>query len=194
MNKGQLLIVNIGKEKTIEVYEDGRLIKIINNVIIGKNGLTEANNKKEGDKKTPIGLFNLGISFGIHKLNINYPYIKIQDNDYWVDDINSKYYNYFVRIGDVIPSFGYSYIKSINFSDFLTAEHLINFKTFYEYAVFIEYNIQSTKCKGSALFLHCKSNNNYTSGCIAVSKRDMEFIINFININKNPKILIQNIK
>ena len=63
---------------------------------IGKNGMTKA--KREGDLKTPIGIFKLGIAFGIHKkdeININSSinYIKINKNLYWVDDVNSKYYN-----------------------------------------------------------------------------------------------------
>ena len=64
---------------------------------VGVRGLTH--NKGEGDGKTPIGLYSLGNAFGVNsnpgtKLN----YTKISNNDYWVYDSNSKYYNKWVDI------------------------------------------------------------------------------------------------
>lgn len=63
---------------------------------IGQNGI--ALDKKEGDKKTPEGIFYLGIAFGMNATidNNKIEYKKINKYLYWVDDVNSKYYNQLV--------------------------------------------------------------------------------------------------
>ena len=137
---------------------------------IGKNGLTKA--KKEGDLKTPIGEFKLGIAFGIHEkkdINIDnsFKYIKINKNLYWVDDINSKYYNMLVDITKTKK-------------DWNSAENLLENKIPYEYAIEIKTNPQNIPGKGIAIFLHCTT-KNYTAGCIALTKNNMQKLLQLIN-------------
>ena len=198
MNKGQLLVVNV-KEKpyTMKIFDDGKLIREIDEVWIGKNGVTSFDDAIEGDYKTPVGLYNLGVGFGMHDLDIHYPYFKVHDNDYWVDDYKSCHYNYMVRIGEDIDNFGYSYIISENEKDFVSAEHLKDYEMQYEYAVFIEFNScgqidenGNGNKKGSAIFLHCFGTKGYTGGCVAVARENMEFIMRFLDREKCPKILI----
>ena len=63
--------------------------KIETPAYIGKNGLTI--NKKEGDNKTPIGTFELGIILGTHKrIKNKLGYMQITKDMYWVDNIKSK--------------------------------------------------------------------------------------------------------
>lgn len=199
MDKGQLLIVDV-KEKpyTMMIFEDGKLIKKIDEVWIGRNGVSAPGNSAEYDEKTPLGLYNLGVGFGMHDLDINYPYFKVQDNDYWVDDCKSSHYNYMVRIGEDIPNFGYHYIISEDEKDFESAEHLKDYEMQYEYSVFIEFNCDGQidengigNNKGSAIFLHCFGLKGYTGGCVAVSRENMEFIMHFLDRDKHPKILIK---
>ena len=67
---------------------------------IGKKGIT--NNKTEGDKKTPSGLFSLGKVYyrkdrnskPITKINT----ISIKKNMGWCDDVKSKEYNKLIKI------------------------------------------------------------------------------------------------
>lgn len=144
---------------------------------IGKNGLTK--NKKEGDLKTPIGLFNLGIVFGTHKkeelsLNSQIEYYQINKNFFWVDDPNSKYYNNLVDITKVEK-------------DWISAENLLDNKKPYEYAIEIKSNPKNIPGKGSAIFIHCK-NKNYTKGCISIEKDKMKELL--ASIDKNTKIKI----
>ena len=68
---------------------------------VGKNGFSQ--NKYEGDKKTPIGTFDLGSIYyrddKFERLNTNLETIKIRKNMGWCDDVNSKSkYNKFIRI------------------------------------------------------------------------------------------------
>lgn len=199
MDEWQLLVVDV-KEKpyTMAIFEDGKLIKNIDEVWIGRNGVIEPEKAIEGDDKTPLGLYNLGVGFGMHDLDINYPYFKVQDNDYWVDDYKSSHYNYMVRIGEDIHNFGYHYIISEDEKDFESAEHLKDYEMQYEYSVFIEFNSDGQidengigNNKGSAIFLHCFGLKGYTGGCVAVSRENMEFIMNFLDRDKHPKILIK---
>ena len=199
MNKGQLLVVDV-KEKpyTMKIFDDGKLVKEIDEVWIGRNGVTSPDDAFEGDYKTPLGLYNLGVGFGIHNLDIKYPYFKVQDNDYWVDDYKSCHYNYLVRIGESISNFGYHYIISEDEKDFDSAEYLKDYEMQYEYAVFIEFNHDGQidknghgNKKGSAIFLHCFGTKGYTGGCVAVSRENMKFIMHFLDRNKSPKILIK---
>lgn len=126
---------------------------------IGKNGST--NDKKEGDGKTPVGTYQLGIAFGMPDCldNPNIEYIKINENLYWIDDSNSKYYNQLVDITNVNK-------------DWNSAEHLIEYKKQYEYAIEIKANPNNVPGKGSAIFLHC-SIGKATAGCIAIPKEKM---------------------
>ena len=176
----QLFVVDT-KAKTMEVFENENLVKKIEDVWIGKNGVSTFDDAVEFDEKTPLGLFDLGVSFGTHDLNIDYPYIKMDDDSYWVDDYKSIHYNYFVEIGEDVDNFGYPYIVSLKEKDFASAEHLMDYMQQYEYAIFIEYNANGQineegigNNKGSAIFLHCHGNKGYTGGCVAINREDMQ--------------------
>lgn len=119
---------------------------------IGKNGITT--NKIEGDKKTLLGGFELGIAFGVNqlekiKIDNSIEYKRIEDTMFWVSDGESKYYNQLVNVVD-------------NACDWEEAEHLIEYPIEYELAVEIKINPKNIPYKGSAIFLHC-SNNMPTS-------------------------------
>ena len=143
---------------------------------IGRNGVTT--NKQEGDGKTPLGEFELGIILGTHtnvESKNNLKYKQITENLYWVDDIKSKYYNQLVDITNTKK-------------DWKSAEHLIDYTIQYEYLIEIKTNPKNTPQKGSAIFLHC-TNNKPTEGCVAIDRNIMKKIIE--NIDKKTKIIIK---
>ena len=47
-------------------------------------------------------------------MNEDIPYFKIQNNQYWIDDINSKFYNQLIMI-DKEPKISGEHLKSYNF-------------------------------------------------------------------------------
>lgn len=157
---------------------------------IGKYGIGKT---KEGDNKTPMGVFNLGIAFGIEdNPGTKLTYIKLNKNMYWVNDSNSIFYNKLVEIIDnnVDKANDLQYIQIYNSEkDWSFAEHLIEENIAYRYAINIDYNKECKKGKGSAIFLHC-SKGIPTAGCIAISKERMRKLL--INVDKNTMINIYN--
>ena len=144
---------------------------------VGKNGLTKE--KREGDLKTPIGVFKLGIVFGMHKkeeiqINNTLNYIQINKNLFWVDDSNSKYYNQLVDITKTEK-------------DWESAENLLENAIPYEYAIEIKTNPNNIPRKGSAIFIHCQRKND-TAGCISLPKNILIELLKKINNDTTIKI------
>ena len=91
-------------------------------------------------------------------------YLKLTEDEYWVDDPESEYYNQLVRAsetGGVVWD---------------SAEHLIGETVAYEYAVAIDYNNSCTPGSGSAIFFHCSTGNG-TAGCVSVPRDVMVKIL-----------------
>lgn len=177
-----MIKINNDNKILVFVTEDNKAIlrfskcKVETNAYIGRNGLT--NEKIEGDGKTPIGEFELGVILGIHSEEDNkngLQYKKITEDMYWVDDCKSKYYNQLVNISKVEK-------------DWNSAEHLIDYQIQYEYLIEIKTNPNNITNKGSAIFLHCIKNET-TAGCIAVDRETMKELIE--NIDEHTKIEIR---
>ena len=127
---------------------------------IGKNGIGK---EKEGDGKTPTGVFSFYKAFGINSDPgiTALPYLQIDKTHRWVDDSNSVYYNQLVSTEDVEP-------------DWDSSEHLYKSTYSYKYVLALDYNKECEPGLGSAIFLHCPSKGfKYTSGCIAIPEEDM---------------------
>lgn len=128
---------------------------------VGKRGI---NKKREGDKKTPTGTFNITSAYGI-KSNpgAKMSYHKVKKYDYWCGD---KYYNRLINTKKKPHK--------------CRGERLISYKGHYDYGLFMNFNKKNKKGKGSAIFMHCTGKNKYTAGCIAVKKTYMKKIIRTI--------------
>ena len=137
-NQAIIVVGNGGSYATLTLHEkvNGLWKEILRtNARVGYNGIT--NNKYEGDGKTPSGIYSLGEAFGVaNNPGTNKNYLKLNNNHYWVDDSNSRYYNKLVNISQVNK-------------DWNSAEHLIDNKTAYKYAININYNTNCIKNKGT---------------------------------------------
>lgn len=190
--KANKVIIVDCQQKKIFLYEKKgvwNLVKTFDEMYIGKNGLTE--NKKEGDLCTPIGIFNVGFAFGIDDIKIDYPYYKIKENVYFVDDESSEFYNEWVEVTNENCNYPYSYMRSNKMVIWNSAEHLLDYSPQYDLGLVIEYNMNPIKKgRGSAVFMHVK-NNKYTHGCIATSKENMRFILKWFNKDDKVQIIIE---
>ena len=142
---------------------------------IGKNGIT--NNKIEGDKKTPKGLFSLGNVYyrkdknikPITKLNS----ISINKKMGWCNDVGNNKYNKLIKIN-----------KKIKHEKMFRKDYK------YDYVIPINYNTKNIKIgKGSAIFIHISKNYKKTAGCIALKKKDLLILLKIINRKTKIKIL-----
>jgi L,D-peptidoglycan transpeptidase YkuD (ErfK/YbiS/YcfS/YnhG family) len=128
----------------------------------GSDGITYQ--KREGDGKTPAGLYSFTLAFGLKSDPGAYlNYRKITEDDYWIDDINSPLYNTWVNAKDTPGEY--------------TSEHLIDHSPSYNYALNINYNPECVPGLGSAVFLHCYNGSGYTTGCIAISESKMKTLV-----------------
>lgn len=137
--------------------------------IIGKNGLRKT---KEGDGKTPVGVFIIKDVFGIlDNPGTKIEYTKVDESYYWVDDSSSKYYNRLVST-DLVRA------------DWLSAEHIVEYKESYNYVLATSYNSECISGVGSAVFLHCTSNDmETTAGCVAIPEVYMRNILRHLQNN-----------
>ena len=142
---------------------------------IGKKGSTI--NKKEGDKKTPKGIFKIENLYfrkdRIKKPETSLKCIEIKDNMGWCDDI-------------LKPD---KYNKLIKTNKFLKHEKLKRNDNKYDLLIPIKYNFEKPIIgKGSCIFIHLTKDYKPTAGCIALKKKD--FLIMLRLIKKKSKIKI----
>ena len=162
------MIIYLKNKHTLEV-DDFKL-----RCSIGKNG--KSKKKKEGDKKTPIGYFEIENLYyrpdKIKKPFTKLKCIKIKKNMGWCDDPLNKNYNKLITIK-----------KNIKCEKLYRKDHK------YDLMIPIKYNfIKPVKFKGSCIFIHLTNNFKATAGCIAIKKND--FLIMLKLINKKTKINI----
>lgn len=145
--------------------------------VIGKNGFAAPGEKREGDGKSPSGLFKLGQLFTYQKqVDTKMPFTQSNAEDKWIDDPDSPDYNCHVRGETTAKSYENLKLKS---------DH-------YKYCMVIEYNTNPVlKGAGSAIFLHLyESENETTAGCVAISEHDMLRLLKWLDPEKHPMILM----
>jgi len=146
--------------------------------VIGKNGFAPQGEKREGDGRTPSGLFRLKIAFGYPpSAPTQMPYLQILEDDLWIDDPNDPDYNRLIKKNQT---------KAASYERMKRDDDL------YKYGIVIEYNTDPViKGLGSAIFLHVWAGaNSTTAGCVAVSEDDILKILGWLNPMKNPMMFI----
>ena len=138
---------------------------------IGKNGLGKT---KEGDAKTPTGVFHFNRAFGIaDDPGCAIPYVKVDEDTYWSGDPREGFhYNELVSLKD-LPDLDVASGDS---------EHIIDYIYHYQYCLNISYNEEGTPGLGSAIFLHCFGPAKpFTGGCVAIPQDYMKFVMQRVN-------------
>jgi len=142
---------------------------------IGKN--SSSSYKKEGDKKTPKGTFEIENLY-FRKDRLAKPLtllkcIEIKKDMGWCDDLHfPKKYNKLLKIKKKIKH-----------------EKLKRKDNKYDFLIPIKYNFKKPVTgKGSCIFIHLTKDYKPTAGCIALKEKD--FLIMLKLINKKSKIKI----
>jgi L,D-peptidoglycan transpeptidase YkuD (ErfK/YbiS/YcfS/YnhG family) len=173
-------------------------------IVVGKNGLgwgigviaTDRSHirvvsdpvKREGDGKSPAGVFALGTAFGYASqplLGLKVPYLNLTPSIECVDDAASKNYN---RIVD----------RSVVAPDWNSSEHMRTVGESYRWGIVVDHNGSVTGDTnppepggGSCIFLHIWSSHDQgTAGCTAMSQTDLETLLTWLDPARKP-LLVQ---
>jgi len=146
--------------------------------VIGRNGFAPPGEKREGDGRTPSGIFPLGTVFGYEpSFPTRMPYRQAADDDLWVDDVHADDYNRWVKRG------------TTNASSF---ERMRRDDGLYKYGIVVEYNTNPViKGFGSAIFFHLwKGTGQPTEGCLALSEEDLTRVIRWLDPAARPLVFM----
>jgi L,D-peptidoglycan transpeptidase YkuD (ErfK/YbiS/YcfS/YnhG family) len=144
---------------------------------IGKGGFAAPGEKKEGDGRTPSGLYRIGKAFGYEKgVDTKLDYKVVGADDYWVDDPDSPQYNRLTKGAPAAKSF----------------EKLRRDDDAYKYAAVIEYNTDPVvPGAGSAIFLHVWGGaDKPTAGCVAVPQDEMVKLLSWLDKKRKPVVVL----
>ena len=142
--------------------------------VIGTHGVAAVGTKKEGDRKTPRGIYPLGEAFGTQALALHMDYRYITADDKFVDDVASPQYNTWVIGPTNAKSYGSMLIEP------------------YKLGAVINYNMNpAVPRSGSAIFMHVwTSPNKSTAGCVAMDEKSLLSLLHWLDKNQHPYIYI----
>lgn len=172
-------------------------------IVVGSNGLgwglgvvpangTQASDlsgpvKKEGDKRSPAGIFALGTAFGYAAqplAGLKLPYLKLTPTVECVDDPASQHYNRIVDRSQVAV-------------DWKSSEHMRDAGEAYVWGVVVDHDgtvpggAAPVPGGGSCVFLHIWSGDGRgTTGCTAMAESDLETLMTWLDPKQRP-LLVQ---
>ena len=154
--------------------KNGRWTKVFEPsiAVIGKSGLAALGEKKEGDMKTPAGIYPLGEAFGTQPMALKLDYKYITAEDKFIDDVDNSQYNKWV--------YGATDAKSY--------ESMLY--DFYKMGIVINYNMNPVvPGAGSAIFMHLwRSADTGTFGCIAMQEAHLLQLLHWLDKKQHPYV------
>ncbi len=150
-----------------------------------KNGHTSLHGepmKREGDGRSPAGVFALGTSFGYAASapgGWKMPYLELTPSIECVDDLASNFYNQTLDRGSVSP-------------DWKSSEHMRSADEFYRLGVIVQHNAAPARPGGgSCIFLHIWGGKGQgTAGCTAMAESQLEALVGWLDPTNQP-LLVQ---
>jgi D-alanyl-D-alanine dipeptidase len=144
--------------------------------------------KREGDGKSPAGVFALGTAFGYASeplQGLRMQYLNLSPSIECVDDPGSKHYNRIVDRSAVAP-------------DWNSSEHMRDAGEAYRWGVVVDHNSTVAgdanlpkKGGGSCVFLHIwRSHDQGTAGCTAMPQPQLETLLTWLDPVRKP-LLVQ---
>jgi D-alanyl-D-alanine dipeptidase len=162
-------------------------------VVVGRTGIawgvgfdgvsTEGPHKREGDGKSPAGMFPLDTVFGFAPpdamRSVKLPYVQLLPGTDCVDDTASSHYNTVVDRA------------SVTRVDWTSAEHMRRIEQ-YRIGVIVGYNATlPVRGRGSCIFLHTWAGpRSHTAGCTALDEARLRDVIMWLDPKKRP-LLVQ---
>jgi L,D-peptidoglycan transpeptidase YkuD (ErfK/YbiS/YcfS/YnhG family) len=143
---------------------------------IGRNGVAPSGAKREGDGRTPSGVYGFDFMFGVNAdPGVHYPFRRVTgSNIVWDDDPSSTSYNEWIDT-DAQPAGA-------------DPEPMYNTPSYF-YGAVIAYNDARTPGLGSAIFLHV-SHGSSTAGCVALPTDQLLALLRWLDPARSPRIAI----
>ena len=160
-------------------------------VVLGRNGLgwgrglhasfplDHPPTKREGDGKSPLGIFTLGTAFGTaERIDTRLSYRQLTGSTECIDEATHPRYNQLVF--DTLPR-----------RDWNSSERMLAVGARYELGIFVNHNTPATAGDGSCIFLHVWGGPDVpTSGCTALSRSDLLDLLAWLDPARQP-VLVQ---
>lgn len=140
--------------------------------------------KREGDGKSPAGVFALRQAFGTDASLLDgahhFPYLHATSTNYCVEDTRSAHYNQLIDSGNVTTTLWEKW-SPLRRSDGL-----------FDWGIVVEQNSSPTvPGAGSCVFLHIwRGRHSSTAGCTAMARNDIEDVLRWLDPSTNP-LLVQ---
>ncbi len=141
--------------------------------------------KREGDRRTPAGIFHIGGAWGYAKAikkNPRLAYRQVTSRDLWVEDPRSSYYNQHLVIGHEPRA---SWEKKAQMKQ---GDHAHSLK------LFVAHNPppNAVPNAGSAVFFHIwrGGGSKATFGCTTMPEAKLKNMISWINPDKRPIYIV----
>lgn len=160
----------------------GRYIRIGSaySVVLGRNGLAwaqgEEDLKKDGDGKSPAGVFPIRFTFGYEPLGIGaMPHLYADKKLICIDDVNDSRYNQIASLDEARPE---------------SFEWMRRDDGVYRYGAVIGYNEERVRGKGSCIFFHLNHpDKRPTSGCTAMDETPLLELLRWLDSQQKPHVL-----
>jgi len=136
--------------------------------------------KKEGDGRSPAGIFPLGQTFGFASTasELKMPYLSLTDSIECVDDTHSQSYNQVVDR------------QQLAHPDWNSSEKMRTIAV-YKVGLVVNYNHQHTPGAGSCIFMHIwHGPGRGTAGCTAMDESKLQELLSWLDASQYP-VLIQ---
>jgi L,D-peptidoglycan transpeptidase YkuD (ErfK/YbiS/YcfS/YnhG family) len=161
--------------RTWRLASDGRYVQVSGPFIafVGEHGVGPT---REGQQRTPSGVFTLTQAFGNEANNgTRLAYFRAGPDDWWDENPSSVQYNRHVRS---------------RYSPGAASENLFYSGAAYAHAVVINYNTNPVvKGAGSGFFLHV-SDGAPTQGCVAIAADQLNVVMRWLDPAEHPVISI----
>ncbi len=132
--------------------------------------------KKEGDGKSPAGLFSLDFFFGYEPANFRFPYLKVDEQTLCIDDIHSPYYNQILEQTNPLAFKSFEYMKRDDEQ--------------YKLGISVGHNKSNQQMQGSCIFIHIqREQKSPTAGCTSLREKDLLYIMQWLDKDKHPLLL-----
>jgi D-alanyl-D-alanine dipeptidase len=136
--------------------------------------------KKEGDGKSPAGVFALSTAFGYApqpEAGWRMPYMALTPSVECVDDSASRFYNRVLDRNTVSP-------------DWHSSEQMRRSDEAYRVGLVVEHNTPPTPGSGSCIFLHIWFGRGQgTSGCTAMPQEQVEILLAWLDPARSPMLV-----